>query len=182
MVKRYVLLKAGPKGSIAKLTKGYKDGVGIRAVAQATGESDFTHFVAIEGRTLTEVLALAKTAPIGESQPVSLTECPTAICGGILGGIGLLRTPSYDILRKVAAFVLIELEHALDVKKFPKLDLVSEGKLGIINKDMKKLLIEVGSSSPKKIEQDIASIKALNGVKKVSVLRTGPEAMHRAMP
>ena len=96
MAMRYVLLKEGPKGSLAKLTKGFKDGVGIRAVAQATGESDFTHLVAIEGPTLAAVLELSKNSALTSSKPMSMTTCNSPLCDGVLGSIfHTLGQPSY---------------------------------------------------------------------------------------
>lgn len=108
-VKRYIFVKGGPDKPLNKLVK-FKNGVGVRAVAMAGAHSDFSHFLAIEGTSLQQVIALSKALPVAQNQTMSLMSCTTPDCTGFLDGIlHTLHTPSYMPPFEFCAFAYVEL-------------------------------------------------------------------------
>jgi hypothetical protein len=175
-----VLVRGGTK-KLDKLVK-LKNGVGVRATAMATSESDYTHFLAIHANNAAEAIAVMRALPIPQSRTVSFTSCTLPECDSLLGMLGPLGRPSWMPPFEFIVFVSVEFDFAISVKKPPKIKLKTEVKAGVVNKGGNRMLIELGSHVNADIEADIRALREWKGVKRVTVLKTGFTAMHRVLP
>lgn len=180
---KYVLLKKGPDKPFNKLVK-FAGGTGVRATAQATEPSDFTHIFAIEAPNQLALNAhvSALTTSTGATSSKSYSLCVTPDCLDLLEMLGVKKNPSYMPDFKFIVFIAIDFNVSIGEKKPPKLVLGSKGRAGIVNKGGKGMLLELGAGTRLQLAKDLEAIKKWRGVKAVRVMHTAPASMHRVLP
>lgn len=179
----YVLLtQEDAAESLAHLVDDYIEGVGVRAVAHAVGEGDFTHILSINANTQEELDQLnSQMTMSARSSSTPLNVCTSPLCDGLLAKVD--GKPSWIPPFEVMVFLYIELEVSIhEDGPFELPDFRSEVSAGVFDSSGKSVLIELGANDESRINADVETLGALPNVTGVRVLRTTGERIVRAEP
>lgn len=168
--------------SFAHLIDDFIDGVGVRAVAHASGRGDFTHVIALHAKTDEHMSRLSAAMPSSSgSGPTVLGVCvsPDCIAGIVPKPSG---RPSWMPPWEFMIFVLLELGVSIHEEKFILPELASKGWAAAVGEGGKLLLIELGGDHRASLDEDLQRLTDHSSVEGVRSMRTSGERIVRAVP